>query len=189
LSGVIQRDHRAWHDTVSANLEASRTPSRHGTDRFFVALFERRPNTSEGAALLRNFTHDVAGCRSDWTMARYRAEAVGRIRRQVGYGQVVCGPSGGVDSAVAAVLLHEAIDDQLTCTFVDTGLLRLGEADEVVDLFRRHFNIPLVHRDAGELFLAVLDVEARKLGDVEFLAQGLSILTRSNRRVPRAAHR
>ena len=150
-------------------------------------------NTSEGAALLRNFTHDVAGCRSDWTMAWYRAEAIDRIRRQVGYGQVVCGLSGGVDLAVAAVLLHEAIDDQLTCIFVDTGLLRLGEADEVVDLFRRHFNIPLVHRDAGELFLAVLegvadpeekrkrigavfvdvfDAEARKLGDVEFLAQG-----------------
>jgi GMP synthase (glutamine-hydrolysing) len=162
--------------------------------RFYGALFHPEvAHTPQGAALLRNFTHKIAGCRGDWTMAQYRAEAIDRIRRQVGYGQVVCGLSGGVDSAVAAVLLHEAIGDQLTCIFVDTGLLRLGEADEVVDLFRRHYNIPLVHRDAGEPFLAALegvadpeekrkrigaafvdvfDAEAQKLGDVEFLAQG-----------------
>ena len=162
--------------------------------RFYGALFHPEvAHTPQGAALLRNFTHKIAGCRGDWTMAQYRAEAIDRIRRQVGYGQVVCGLSGGVDSAVAAVLLHEAIGDQLTCIFVDTGLLRLGEADEVVDLFRRHYNIPLVHRDAGETFLAALegvadpeekrkrigaafvdvfDAEAQKLGDVEFLAQG-----------------
>jgi GMP synthase (glutamine-hydrolysing) len=162
--------------------------------RFYGALFHPEvAHTPQGAALLRNFTHKVTGCRGDWTMARFRAEAIDRIRRRVGYGQVVCGLSGGVDSAVAALLLHEAIGDQLTCIFVDTGLLRLGEAEEVVDLFRRHYNIPLVHRDAGELFLAALegvadpedkrkrigaafvdvfDAEAQKLGDVEFLAQG-----------------
>ena len=162
--------------------------------RFYGALFHPEvAHTPEGAELLRNFTHKVAGCRNDWTMARFRTEAIDKIRRQIGYGDVVCGLSGGVDSAVAAVLVHEAIGDQLTCIFVDTGLLRAGEAAEVVDLFRRHYNIPLVHRDASDLFLAnlagvidpeakrkaigatfidVFDEEASKLGGVEFLAQG-----------------
>jgi len=162
--------------------------------RFYGALFHPEVvHTPQGAELLRNFTHKVAGCCGNWTMARFRAEAIAKIRRRVGYGDVVCGLSGGVDSAVAAVLLHEAIGDQLTCIFVDTGLLRAGEAEEVVDLFRRHYNIPLVHRDAGDLFLATLagvidpeakrktigatfievfDEEASKLGRVEFLAQG-----------------
>jgi GMP synthase (glutamine-hydrolysing) len=162
--------------------------------RFYGALFHPEvAHTPQGAELLRNFTHKVAGCRGDWTMARFRTEAIDKIRRQIGYGDVVCGLSGGVDSAVAAVLLHEAIGDQLTCIFVETGLLRAGEAAEVVDLFRRHYNIPLVHRDASDLFLAnlagvidpeakrkaigatfidVFDEEATKLGGVEFLAQG-----------------
>ena len=162
--------------------------------RFYGALFHPEvAHTPQGAELLRNFTHKVAGCRGDWTMARFRTEAIDKIRRQVGYGDVVCGLSGGGDSAVTAVLLHEAIGDQLTCIFVDTGLLRAREAEEVVDLFRRHYNIPLVHRDASDLFLAqlagvsdpedkrktigatfvdVFDEEASKLGGVEFLAQG-----------------
>jgi GMP synthase (glutamine-hydrolysing) len=162
--------------------------------RFYGALFHPEVvHTSHGAELLRNFTHKVAGCHGDWTMARFRTEAIDKIRRQVGYSDVVCGLSGGVDSAVAAVLLHEAIGDQLTCIFIETGLLRAGEAEEVVDLFRRHYNIPLVHRDASDLFLAslagivdpeekrktigatfidVFDEEASKLGGVEFLAQG-----------------
>ena len=162
--------------------------------RFYGFLFHPEvAHTPQGAELLHNFTHKVAGCRGDWTMASFRADAIERIREQVGHGHVVCGLSGGVDSAVAAALLHEAVGDQLTCIFVDTGLLRAGEAEEVVDLFRRHYNIPLVHRDAGDLFLAklagvtdpeekrkrigatfidVFDEEAQKLGDVEFLAQG-----------------
>ena len=86
-------------------------------------------------------------------MEAYRAEAARRIRDQVGDAGVICGLSGGVDSAVTALLLHEAIGDQLTCVFVDTGLLRAGEAEEIVRLFRGHFNIPLVHVDAGPLFL------------------------------------
>ncbi len=181
---------RAVARSEAAPFAAIADDGRH----FYGALFHPEvAHTPQGTALLRNFTHKIAGCRGDWTMAQYRAEAIDRIRRQVGYGQVVCGLSGGVDSAVAAVLLHEAIGDQLTCIFVDTGLLRLGEADEVVDLFRRHYNIPLIHRDAGELFLAALegvadpeekrkrigaafvevfDAEAQKLGDVAFLAQG-----------------
>src|SRR5258706_14379344 len=126
-------------------------------------------------------------------MARFRNQAIDNIRRQVGQGGVVCGLSGGVDSAVAAALLHEAIGDQLTCIFVDTGLLRSGEAEEVVRLFRGHHNIPLIHRDAGALFLEklagvidpeekrkaigatfidVFDAEAHRIGGVEFLAQG-----------------
>jgi len=104
--------------------------------RFYGVLFHPEVvHTPQGGELLRNFTHKVAGCRGDWTMAKFRTEAIDKIRRQIGYGDVVCGLSGGVDSAVAAVLLHEAIGDQLTCIFVETGLLRAGEAAEVVDLF------------------------------------------------------
>ena len=114
-------------------------------------------HTPEGAKLLSNFVHRVAGLKSDWTMAAFRGEAIAAIRKQVGDGRVLCGLSGGVDSAVAAVLIHEAIGDRLTCVFVDHGLLRLGEAEEVVRLFRDHYNIPLHHVEAEELFLSALD--------------------------------
>src|ERR1043166_6774262 len=162
--------------------------------RFYGVVFHPEVvHTPEGGKLLRNFTHHVAGCAGDWTMAAFRAQAVERIRHQVGRGGVVCGLSGGVDSAVAAALLHEAIGDQLTCIFVDTGLLRMGEAEEVVRLFRGHYNIPLIHRDASALFLEklagvtdpeekrktigatfidVFDAEAQEIGGAEFLAQG-----------------
>jgi len=150
-------------------------------------------HTPHGAGLLRNFTHGVAGCSGDWTMAAFRDDAIERIRDQVGDDRVVCGLSGGVDSSVAAVLIHEAIGEQLSCILVDTGLLRSGEADEVVSLFRGHYNIPLIHRDASNLFLAklaavedpeakrkliggafidVFQEEADKIGGVEYLAQG-----------------
>ena len=150
-------------------------------------------HTPDGAKLLRNFVRKVAGLHGDWTMRAFREEAIEKIRRQVGRGRVICGLSGGVDSAVAAVLIHEAIGDQLTCVFVDHGLLRLDEARTVVDLFRGHYNIPLVHVDAsrqflgelegvtdpevkrktiGRLFIDVFDAEAKKIGGAEFLAQG-----------------
>ena len=150
-------------------------------------------HTPHGAALLRNFALRVAGCRGDWTMRAFREEAIERIRAQVGKGRVICGLSGGVDSSVAAVLIHEAVGDQLTCIFVDHGLMRAGEAEEVVRTFRDRFNIRLVHRDASELFLRelrgvtdpegkrktigrlfieVFEEEQAKLGGADFLAQG-----------------
>jgi GMP synthase (glutamine-hydrolysing) len=150
-------------------------------------------HTPHGAQLLRNFTHNVIGLSGGWTMAGFRDAQIARIRAQVGSGRVICGLSGGVDSSVAAVLIHEAIGDQLTCIFVDHGLLRYGEADDVVATFRDRFNIRLVHRDASDLFLGALDgvtdpelkrktigrlfievfeEEAEKIGGADFLAQG-----------------
>lgn len=150
-------------------------------------------HTPDGAKLIRNFVRKIAGLSGDWTMRAFREEEIAKIRAQVGRGKVLCGLSGGVDSAVAAVLIHEAIGDQLTCVFVDHGMLRLDEAKTVVDLFRHHYNIPLVHVDAskqflgelegvtdpekkrktiGRLFIEVFEAEAKKIGGADFLAQG-----------------
>jgi GMP synthase (glutamine-hydrolysing) len=150
-------------------------------------------HTPDGARLLANFARHVCGLTGDWTMAEFRAAKIAEIRAQVGSGRVICGLSGGVDSAVAAVLIHEAIGEQLTCVFVDHGLMRSGEADQVVSLFRGHYNIPLVHVDAatlflnglagltdpeakrkfiGKTFIDVFESEARTIGGAEFLAQG-----------------
>ncbi|MFP1644902.1 glutamine-hydrolyzing GMP synthase [Pontitalea aquivivens] len=113
-------------------------------------------HTPNGRRMLENFLR-IAGFTGDWTMASYRDDAIARIRARVGDKRVICGLSGGVDSSVAAVLIHEAIGDQLTCVFVDHGLLRQGEADEVVTMFRDNYNIPLIHADESELFLGELD--------------------------------
>jgi GMP synthase (glutamine-hydrolysing) len=155
-------------------------------------------HTPHGAALIRNFVRNIAGCRGDWTMRAFKQEAIEKIRRQVGNGRVICGLSGGVDSAVAAVLIHEALGHALTCVFVDHGLLRLGEGEKVVALFRDHYNIPLVHvraedmflkelagvedpetkrKTIGRLFIDVFEQEAKTIankgeGPAEFLAQG-----------------
>ncbi|MGY6703139.1 glutamine-hydrolyzing GMP synthase [Roseinatronobacter sp.] len=124
---------------------------------FFAVQFHPEVHhTPNGAKLYENFVR-LAGFTGDWTMASYKDEAIARIREQVGDKQVICGLSGGVDSSVAAVLIHEAIGDQLTCVFVDHGLLRLNEAEEVVTMFRDNYNIPLIHADEADLFLGELD--------------------------------
>lgn len=162
--------------------------------RFYGVQFHPEVvHTPHGAELLRTFVLEIAGCRGDWTMATFRDEVIDAIRAQVGKQGVILGLSGGVDSSVAALLLHEAIGDQLTCIFVDHGLMRSNEADEVVSLFRGHYNIPLVHVSAGPRFLErlegvsdpevkrktigatfieVFDAEAEKIGNVGFLGQG-----------------
>ena len=128
-------------------------PSRH----FYAVQFHPEVHhTPRGAKLYENFVR-IAGFTGDWTMGAYREDAIRLIREQVGDKQVICGLSGGVDSSVAAVLIHEAIGDQLTCVFVDHGLLRLNEADEVVTMFRDTYNIPLIHADESALFLGELE--------------------------------
>jgi len=162
--------------------------------RFYGVQFHPEvAHTPRGATLLANFVRTIAGIEPEWNMHAFRAAMIEKIRKQVGKGKVICGLSGGVDSSVAAVLIHEAIGDQLTCIFVDTGLMRAGESEEVVSLFRGHYNIPLIHADARELFLSrlagvsdpeqkrkiigaafidVFDKESHKVGGAEFLAQG-----------------
>jgi GMP synthase (glutamine-hydrolysing) len=162
--------------------------------KFYATQFHLEVvHTPHGAAILRNFVRNIAGCTGDWTMRAFKEEAIDKIRRQVGKGKVICGLSGGVDSAVAAVLIHEAIGEQLTCVFVDHGLLRLAEGERVVALFHDSYNIPLVHVQAediflkalagvddpeqkrktiGKLFIDVFEAEAKKIGGAEFLAQG-----------------
>jgi GMP synthase (glutamine-hydrolysing) len=162
--------------------------------RFYGVQFHPEvAHTPRGGKLLQNFTQKIAHVKPDWTMQSFRHSMIQKIRAQVGKGRVVCGLSGGVDSSVAAVLIHEAIGPQLTCIFVDTGLMRHGEGEEVVRLFRDHYNIPLVHVQAADLFLdrlagvsdpetkrkrigaafiEVFEAEAKKIGQVDFLAQG-----------------
>jgi GMP synthase (glutamine-hydrolysing) len=113
-------------------------------------------HTPDGAALLRAFTHGVCGCSGDWTMAAFKDQAIARIREQVGAGRVLCGLSGGVDSAVAAALVHEAVGEQLICVYVDHGLMRQGETEQVEAVFRDRFNIRLVVRHADDVFLTAL---------------------------------
>ncbi|NCQ23492.1 MAG: glutamine-hydrolyzing GMP synthase [Rhodobacteraceae bacterium CG17_big_fil_post_rev_8_21_14_2_50_63_15] len=125
--------------------------------QFYAVQFHPEVHhTPNGARLYENFIR-LAGFKGDWTMGAYREEAITKIRAQVGDKRVICGLSGGVDSSVAAVLIHEAIGDQLTCVFVDHGLLRQNEAEEVVTMFRDHYNIALIHADESELFLGELD--------------------------------
>jgi GMP synthase (glutamine-hydrolysing) len=150
-------------------------------------------HTPDGARLLKNFTHLIAGCKSDWTMAAFRQSAIAKVRAQVGGKKILCAVSGGVDSSVVAALLHEAIGDRLICIFINTGLLREGEPEQVEKMFKDHFKIPLIHVDAGALFLLrlagvadperkrkiigetfieVFEKEAEMAGGADFLAQG-----------------
>ncbi len=181
--------------SVKANSENA--PFAVATDevrRFYTVMFHPEVvHTPDGSKLIHNFVRKIAGLRGDWTMAAFREEAIERIRAQVGTSKVICGLSGGVDSSVAAVLIHEAIGDQLTCVYVDHGLMRAGESDQVVSLFRDHYNIPLIHADEsarflgalagvsdpetkrktiGKLFIDVFEEKARMVGGAGFLAQG-----------------
>jgi GMP synthase (glutamine-hydrolysing) len=203
LSGeqVCWMSHR---DTVTAPPAGARVTA--GSPSTPVAAFEAEASrmygvqfhpevvhTPHGQAMLENFLHRVAGAASTWTATAVIEEQVGRIRAQIGSERVLCGLSGGVDSAVAALLAHRAVGDQLTCVFVDHGLLRKDEAEQVVDTFGEHFHVPLVHVDAadrflerlegvadpeekrrviGEQFIRVFEDEARRLGSVPFLVQG-----------------
>ncbi len=209
IEGVwsIGEEHQVWMshgDTVISIPDGFRAVAKTDGSPFAMIADETRNfyatqfhlevmHTPDGAKLIRNFTHAIAGCTGDWTMANFRAESVCAIREQVGDGKVICGLSGGVDSSVAAVLIHEAIGDQLTCIFVDHGLLRQGEAEQVVETFRGRFNLKLDHRDASDLFIGklegvsdpeekrkiigatfidVFEEEAEKVGGAGFLAQG-----------------
>tara|TARA_Y100000588_G_scaffold391019_1_gene498382 strand:- start:1468 stop:2844 length:1377 start_codon:yes stop_codon:yes gene_type:complete len=162
--------------------------------KFFGVQFHPEVvHTPDGVNLLKNFSHKICGVSGDWSMASFKDEAIEKIRQQVGPSRVICGLSGGVDSSVVAVLLNEAIGDQLTCVFVDHGLMRANEAREVVTLFRDHYNISLIHKDAeslfldnlskvvdpeqkrktiGKLFIDVFEAEAQNMGGADFLAQG-----------------
>ncbi|HEX5108049.1 MAG TPA: glutamine-hydrolyzing GMP synthase [Vicinamibacterales bacterium] len=176
--------------STTAPVVAMEAPAR----RLYALLFHPEvAHTDHGLAILRTFAYDVCGCSGDWTMASFIEEAVERIRRQVGGGRVVCGLSGGVDSTVAALLIHRAIGDRLTCIFVDNGLLRYDEANQIQKRFREKLRLPLDFVDASDLFLerlrGVIDPEqkrkiigatfidvferrATELGGFDFLGQG-----------------
>jgi GMP synthase (glutamine-hydrolysing) len=162
--------------------------------KFYAVQFHPEVvHTINGAKLYKKFVREICQCKGDWTMAAFRQQAIDAIRKQVGIGRVICGLSGGVDSSVVAALIHEAIGDQLTCVLVDHGLMRAGETEQVVRVFRDRFNVKLIARDASDLFLgklagqidpekkrkiigaAFIDVfeeEAKKIGGADFLAQG-----------------
>jgi GMP synthase (glutamine-hydrolysing) len=175
--------------SANAPVAAMAAPDR----RMFALLFHPEvAHTDRGTDILRNFAYDVCGCTGDWTMASFVKEATERIREQVGDGRVVCGLSGGVDSTVAAMLIHHAIGDRLTCIFVDNGVMRMDEAQQIRRRFER-LHLPLVFVDASRMFLDrlagvtdperkrkiigatfidVFEAEAKKLGTFDFLGQG-----------------
>ncbi|MCB1438734.1 MAG: glutamine-hydrolyzing GMP synthase [Nitratireductor sp.] len=181
-------------EVIAASANAPLAATADETRGYYAVQFHPEVvHTPDGAKLLSNFVHKIAGLKGDWTMAAYKDQAIAAIREQIGDKRVICGLSGGVDSSVAALLIHEAVGDQLTCILVDHGLMRKDEAAQVVSMFREHYNIPLVHVDAsdtfigelegeadpekkrktiGRLFIDVFEEEAKKVGGADFLAQG-----------------
>lgn len=181
--------------TVTAHTNSTPVAAMADENRriYGVQFHPEVVHTPEGMKMLRNYLFDICGCKGDWNMGSYVDVAVRHIREQVGNKKVLCALSGGVDSSVAAVLVHKAIGDQLTCVFVNHGFLRKGEAEQVVKTFREGFHINLVYVDAterfmkrlngvtdpeskrkiiGEEFIRVFEAEAAKLGEIEFLVQG-----------------
>jgi len=207
LFAALDQQQRVWmsHGDKLTRLPEGFHPIAHSANSPYAAMGdeERRwyglqfhpevVHTAHGRELIRNFAYRVCGCDGGWSAEAIAEQAIMRIREQVGSGHVVCGLSGGVDSAVAAALIGKAVGEQLTCIFVDTGLLRLGEAEQVISTFRDHLQIPLVAVNAaeeflsalegvadpetkrkiiGEKFVRIFEREAASLGDVQFLAQG-----------------
>lgn len=207
LLGGLPADQTVWMSHFNAVVEAPEGfTATAATDGAPVAVLEnptRRiwgvqfhpevAHTPHGQQILERFLHDLAGCSADWTMTSFLDDAVGDIRSQVGSGRAICGLSGGVDSAVAAALVHKAIGPQLTCVFVDTGLMRKDEGEQVVETFRRHQGIELIHVRAaerfferlagvtdpeekrkaiGELFIRVFEDAKGGIEDARFLVQG-----------------
>ncbi len=205
--GDVGTSHRVWmshgdrvtqlppgFDVIATSTGAPMAAIEDADRHYYGVQFHPEVvHTPIGAQLLRNFTHDIAGFSGDWTMARFKDEEIAAVRAQVGDGNVICGLSGGVDSSVVAVLLHEAIGDQLTCVFVDTGMMRKNEAEEVISLFSEHYNIKLIHVSAEEQFLSrlqgvedpeqkrkiigktfidIFEEQAKSVGNAKFLAQG-----------------
>ena len=162
--------------------------------KLYAVQFHPEVNhTEQGQLMLRNFLYKVCGCKGDWVMSDYAKKAVAQLREKIGDKKVLCALSGGVDSSVAALMIHKAVGDQLTCVFVDNGLLRKNEGDEVENVFRKQFDINLIRANAqdrflgklagvtepekkrkiiGEEFIRVFEEEAKKIGTVDFLVQG-----------------
>ncbi len=177
----------------AAMTDATPGSAQSGAGKFAIQFHPEVVHTPHGKQIIENFLYKICGCTGDWTPGNFIADSINRIRTQVGDGHIICALSGGVDSAVAATLVHKAVGDQLICIFVDNGLMRREEPERVVEVFQRNMEIPLVHVDAaerfltqlkgvtdpeqkrrivGETFIRVFEQEADKIGKVDFIAQG-----------------